>query len=798
MNKLGEQFKLNNNSIANNACVITGNNYRITVLTERMLRLEYNEAGIFEDRATELVINRKFDVPKFNRAETDKELFISTNYLKLIYQKNKPFQNNGFFATQSLNVEMLEIGKNWYYGIPEVRNYGSPSTELSSDNGKTKFRKSLYSLDGFVTIDDSNTKVFNDEGFLEKREIKGIDIYLIAYGNDFISGLKEYYKITGYPSLIPRYALGNWWYRNYAYTEEQLKKLVGSFYKNDIPLSVLLLNKEWHLADKNITSRFTFNKEKINDPMKFVDYLHSMGIRIGLSVNPMESIYTLDENAQELKPQIQDQKGEIPFSILNSECIKTYLNHIIHKLDNYNIDFYWIDFFDKNKLSELYALKHYHFYDMKKDYKKRSMVYAKNSLIAAHRYPILYSGESEVSWDTLRSFAFHNTNSTNMGITWWSHDIGGFKDGIEDNELYTRFVQFGTFSPILKFGCDASKFYKREPWEWSIKTYEITKKYLNLRHQLIPYIYSEAFINSKYGIPLITPLYYKKAELYDDPLYRNDYFFGSQLFVSPLTTSKDYIMNRVIHKFYIPSGIWYDFFTGKKFIGDKQYVSFFKDQDYPVFAKQGAIIPMGKNVNINDTTPPKDMEIQIFPGKSNLYKLYEDDGVSNLYEKDYYLMSTIEYNYMKNNYTVIINATEGKSGIIPDKRNYKFRFRNTKEADSVSVHLNNDKINCNSYVDKDDFIVEVQNVDTVGKQLTVNCKGNKIEIDAVRIINDDIEGIISDLPIQTTKKDKIAEILFGDLPINKKRIAIRRLSNIGIERKFIQLFLKLLEYVGQM
>ena len=93
---------------------------------------------------------------------------------------------------------------------------------------------------------------------------------------------------------------------------------------------------------------------------------------------------------------------------------------------------------------------------------------------------------------------------------------------------------------------------------------------------------------------------------------------------------------------------------------------------------------------------------------------------------------------------------------------------------------------------------EVKNIPTIGKQLTVNCKGKDIEADPVRIMNDDIEEIISDLPIETVKKDKIDEILFGKMPIKKKRIAIRKLSNIGIEKKFIQLFLKLLEYVEQM
>ena len=112
--------------------------------------------------------------------------------------------------------------------------------------------------------------------------------------------------------------------------------------------------------------------------------------------------------------------------------------------------------------------------------------------------------------------------------------------------------------------------------------------------------------------------------------------------MAPIINKKDPIMNRVVHRMFIPEGTWYDIFTGKKFPGNRNYISFFKDEDYPVFAKAGSIIPMGYNENVNDTTPPKNMEIQVFPGVSNTYHMYEDDGLSDLYKKGYYLLTNIE------------------------------------------------------------------------------------------------------------------------------------------------------------
>lgn len=803
MYNLGEQFKVGKNSIANPKSIIKGEKYRITVLTERLLRLEYNENGIFEDRATEVVFNRKLDIPKFDVMEDANLLTITTEYFKLYYVKNAPFKSGALSSSNNLKVELLEQldsskqNRFWYYGLPEVKNYGTPGFELF-DKKKLKFKKGLFSLDGYVTIDDSKSMVIDEDGTLIDRTDNGIDIYLFVYLKDFSKCLIDYYKITGFTPLIPRYALGNWWNRNYKYGDKKLNELVTLFHDNKIPISTILLNSDWHLKNENkrVNTGFTFNKNVFSNPKVMIDFLHNSGIKLGLTVNPFEGLTNIDsiysETIKYIKP---DKDGVIPFNVYDPRIIDIYLKFYIHQLDNLGVDYYFIDYSDKNKLHELSVLKHYQYYDMMRYSDRRPLLYGYNSEICPHRYSVLYSGKSVVSWDTLKNIPLFNVNSSNSGVTWWSHDIGGYHNGTEDDELYIRFVQLGTFSPILKLCSEAGKYYKREPWRWDIKTFDISRDYLQLRHRLIPYIYSEAYRLSRYGTPLLQPLYYSNPEMYDDPLYHNEYYFGSQFFVSPILIGKDHIMDRVIHKFYIPGGTWYDFITGKKFPGNHRYVSFFRDQDYPVFVKMGAIIPMALGEDIFNTKPPKNMEIQIFPGHSNNFILYEDDGETNLYLKNDYVLTSIDYNYMPNNYTVIIRTLEGKGDIIPPSRNYKFVFRNTKRADDVTIYKDYEQVPFDSYVDGPNFIVEVKDVPTFGHQLTVNCKGNDIEIDAVRLVNRDIERILSDLQIKTEQKEQIDNIMFSDLPIKKKRIAVRRLQNKGLERRFVQLALKLLEYV---
>ena len=655
--------------------------------------------------------------------------------------------------------------------------------------------KGLFSLDGFVTIDESNSMVIGEDGVFSNKDNDSIDVYLFVYLNDYSKCLQDYYKITGFTPLIPRYALGNWWARNCQYDDLKLSQLVTNFKEKKIPVSAIMLNHDWHLKGKNNTG-FTFNTSLFRNPSSTIKFLHDNNIKVGLTVNPFDGFNDIDPVYKETVKYLKtDNNGAVPFNVYDPRVVDVYLKFYIHQLDNLGVDFYFIDYNNRDNLKELSILKHYQYYDMMKYSNRRPLIYGYNSCMSPHRYSVLYSGKSVVSWDTLREIPLFNVHSSNNGVTWWSHDIGGFHNGTEDNELFIRFVQLGTFSPIMKLSSEDGKYYKREPWRWGIKTYDITKDYLQLRHKLIPYIYSEAYRLSRFGVPLLSPLYYKNPEMYDDPLYRNEYYFGSELFISPILTSKDYVMDRVIHKFYIPEGTWYDFITGKKFPGNRRYVSFFKDQDYPVFVKMGSIIPMSYDNDVFDTKPPRNMEIQIFPGQSNNYLLYEDDGETNLYLKNNYVLTSIDYNYMPNNYTVIVRALEGKGDIIPSLRNYKFVFRNTKKAEDVTIYKDYEKVPFESYVDGPNFIVEVKNIPTFGHQLTVNCKGTNIEIDAVRLVNNDIEGILSDLQIKTEQKEQIDKIMFSDLSIRKKRIAVRRLQNKKLEKKFIQLCLKLLEYV---
>lgn len=780
--------------------MITGDKYRITILSDILIRLEYSETGTFENRPTELIKFRNFSMPKFMRKEDSQFLVITTSYFKLEYTKNKPFVGSKVNPDQNLKISLINTDKFWYFNHPEARNFKGSSFSLDNADGNASYEKGLYSTDGFVSIDDSDSLIFNKDGSMGRRSDNRIDTYVFLYRKDFGFCLRDYFKLTGKPALIPRYSLGVWWNKDYPYSKEELETLVWEFNKRDIPLSIILLSKYWHMPYQETYSGFTFNYDLLDNPKELIDNLHAKKIRVGLNIDPTGGIHP-DELSYErfrAKAGVTDT-GLIPFNIFNKKMLSAYFDELIKPLNSVGIDFYWIDYYNPKDLLTLRALNHYHYIDYTENSNKRGMILSRNGGLASHRYPVLYSGYTKVSWSNLSMIPEYNLTSSNIGISWWSHDIGGYLDGVEDSEMYMRFIQLGTYSPILRLSAAESHYYKREPWLWDAKTYSIVKDYLQLRHRLIPYIYTEGYKYHKTGLPLIQPVYYRYPEIYDEPLYKNEYYFGTELFIAPITSKKDLLMNRTIHRIFLPNGVWYDFKTGKKFIGGKRYVSFYKDEDYPVFAKKGTIIPMAilDEEDINNTDSPNKLEIQIFPGKSNTYKLYEDDGESSLYEEGYYLITDIDYNYQVNNFTAIIRPTDGKSGIVPAKRFYKVRFRNTRKADEVILYIGEDRqTEVKSYVDGNDFIVEVNNAPTT-KQISINCKGTDIEIDAERIINEDIDTIISDLQIKTSLKEEIATIIFSELDIKNKRIEIRKLRTKGLNSKHIRMFIKLLEYVAE-
>ena len=380
----------NKKLVASNKNIIKGNNYRFTILTPRLIRIEYNQNGRFEDRATSLVVNRSFPDNMFNVTDNNISLVITTEYFTLTYAKEKPISNN------TIKVSINGTDKEWYPGHKEVRNVGSITYSLDDLNNNLKLGKGLYSLDGFVLIDDSQNYVI-DNGIFNPRELT-TDLYLFAYRSDLGLCLQDYFNLTGYPPMIPRYTLGCWWYKNDKYNMYDIDNIIKHFNDNKIPISTFILGDKWH----NNVENYNYDSS-LFDINALNKYYQSKSQRFGLTINPTLPININDPIYNEVIKYVPSNNNLISFIPLNNMTISGYLNVIVNNLLNSGIKIFNIDYNNPNDRLGLFLLNHYHYAIA--NLNERGVILSRNPGIAPHRYPIIYSGKTKVSWSTLKNLA---------------------------------------------------------------------------------------------------------------------------------------------------------------------------------------------------------------------------------------------------------------------------------------------------------------------------------------------------------------------------------------------------------
>lgn len=758
--------------ISNKESCIIGNKYRITILTPRLARLEYTPSGKFIDDPTALVINRTFPKTPYGITESETLIQIDTGIFTITYVKDKDFKagNLGSNLKAVINNTTIE----WQMNSPQVKNLRGINYSIDSIKDKIILDTGLYSLDGYAVVKD-NTPVLTENDIFIPREEGSKDIYLFMYNKDFDGCLNDYFTLTGYPNLIPRYALGAWWYKNDNYTSKDIISLVDRFNKDNIPISIFLLGDSWRGNNNYIPSI---------DLKNVSNYLTQKNIKLGVTINPNLEI-TKGTNEYNLISNYTNEE-KFKFIPLSNEKLGIYLNMFINNLEMQGVELYSIDYNNPNDKIDLWKFAHYH-HGKIETRGKRGLSLTRNHGIAVHRYPIIWSGKTLVNWTTLNLLPRYNLQGYNVGVSFIAHPIGGYHNGIEEAELYLRYIQFACFSPIFLLASEGGKYYKREPWKWNPIIENDIIYFMNLRYKLIPYIYTESYNYHKTGKGIVKPFYYDYPKILDDVQYKNQYFFGQTLFVSPITNKKNIVIDRVMKKVFVPDGIWFNLLDGKQYNGTKYYTNFYRDEDYPVFVKAGSIIPMSYNIKEDI---PSTLELNIYPLNDGTYNLYEDDGITNNYKKGMYMITNFSYHYEKDNYTLKISKSEGKN--LLSKRNYLLRFKNTKNI--KAVYIEDKSITYNCYYDKNDFIIQINNL-IVGRDLEVNIKGENVLVSSIRLINEDIKEILYDLAINTGLKDKLDEILFSDLDVKKKRIKIRKLKKKGLDSKYIKIFINLLEYI---
>lgn len=630
---LPEYLKLAVRPVARPEAIIEGEDFRITVLTPQLLRLEYHPAGRFEDRATQTVLNRDFPVPEFRLIDHGNRLEIITKRLHLSYDK-QPFSRYGLnVSVRNSSGHLMGV---WHYG-DTPQNLGGTARTLDNADGTIPLEPGLMSRGGYTVMDDSRSLLLEADGQVTPREDGGLDLYFFGYGHDYLECLKDFYRLSGPAPLLPRYALGNWWSRYYPYSADEYLALMERFEQEQIPFSVAVIDMDWHLVDVDPKygsgwTGYTWNRKLFPDPQHFLAGLHERGLHVTLNVHPADGVRAFEDPYLAIAGELglDPEKGDaVEFDITDPKFLQAYFKYLHHPLEEEGVDFWWIDWQQGGVtrvpgLDPLWMLNHYHYLDSGRR-GNRPLTFSRYAGLGSHRYPVGFSGDTIVTWESLAFQPFFTASAANAGYGWWSHDIGGHMQGYLDDELVMRWVQFGVFSPVLRLHSSASPFNSKEPWRFNPVAEAAMKEALRLRHRLIPYLYTMNRYASVDGLPLVRPLYYhhpEQPEAYGVP---NQYYFGTELMACPVTSPVDRRTGMAEFTAWLPEGRWFDFFSGRRYDGGRSLSLYRNLESIPVLAKAGAIVPLADLSGYTSSTAnPRELEVKVFAGADGCFHLWED------------------------------------------------------------------------------------------------------------------------------------------------------------------------------
>lgn len=684
----------------NNNVAYKDGNVRFTVITDGVVRMEYTPDGIFVDDPSFIAVNRNYPDVDFKVKKKKGWVEISTEKMNLRYKLN-----SGKFTSE--NLEVVSNDKNvsfvWKPGTKQKGNLKGTFRTLDGLNGdeqsqswmadskvntKVTLEDGLLATDGWTFIDDSKGLLFDNDPewswVKERKNLEGQDWYFMAYGHNYKKALKDFTVFAGKVPLPPRFTFGYWWSRYWSYSDKEFRELVDNFHTYQIPLDVLVVDMDWHYTEqgKGGWTGWTWNRGLFPQPDKFLSYLKDNDLKITLNLHPADGVASYEEKYESVAKDMgvdPKTKQTIPWVSSDKKFIKSMFKNILTPMENDGVDFWWLDWqqglYDSkiNNLSNTWWLNYAFFSYMEKNTDKRPMLYHRWGGLGNHRYQIGFSGDAVVSWKSLDYQPYFNSTASNVLYGYWSHDLGGHIGDHIDPEMYIRWMQFGALSPVMRTHSQKNANMNKEPWGFSAEHCSILRETVRQRYEMAPYIYTMARKAYDEGLSLCRPMYYdypERQEAYD---FRNEYMFGDNVLVAPITAPAEDGYATV--KVWLPEGEWYELHTGTILSGNQIIERYFSIDEYPIYIKAGSILPMYSeevmNLNNNDET----LVLTVFPGgKGNSsFTVYEDNGNDKNYATEYAL-TKLNSSYKDSIQEIVIGKREGRYAGMPKNRNFKLKI----------------------------------------------------------------------------------------------------------------------------
>lgn len=554
-------------------------------------------------------------------------------------------QHPGILNLKNRTVTLIQ--RNWDVAIPFLvssRSYGILWDNYSMTRVSSISEKGISKLIWWSEVADS------------------IEYYFI-YGPRIDEIIKSYRRLTGGTPLLPRWAYGFWQSKERYASQRELVETAREFRRRGIPIDVIV--QDWKYWGKYGWNAFKFDEESYPNPEEMVRDIHSLNMRLMISIWPTFDVET--EVFKDMSSRGYICPGTKCYDPFNEKARQLYWHYIKKAFFDIGVDGWWLDATEPETgfgWSSFYTPFHetrtamgsgarylnaYSLMTTKAVYEgqrsisdKRVAILTRSSFLGQQRYSaITWSGDIFHDWGTLREQIPAGLGFCLSGIPYWTTDIGGFFSGNPETEAYQeifiRWFQWGAFCPIFRVHGTT---YPKEPWRFGSEAEKIIVDYIRLRYRLLPYIYSLAWKVTSEGYTIMRALVFDFKEDPNVLDIEDQYMFGPAIMVSPIT-----LPGVDTRKVYLPEaeGGWYDFWTGRRWDGGRTIEVEAPLDKIPLHVKAGSIIPLIPPLQYTDEKPWTPIELRVYRGVDGSFKLYWDDGETYRYERGEYAIIPVEW-----------------------------------------------------------------------------------------------------------------------------------------------------------
>jgi alpha-D-xyloside xylohydrolase len=582
-----------------------------------------------------------------------------------------------------------------------------------------------YSASNFYGAEAENTK------FRYVSESGNMVDYYFIYGPDFDQIVASYRSATGAAPMFPKWAFGLFQSQDRYKSQEEVLSVKDRYRDGKIPLDCIV--QDWFYWEPNVIGSHVMWPERYPDPKAMVDELHEADLHAMISIWPVFSkgTVTFDQMAHSggmtdiLWDNVMTHIMDSYYDAHSRQARDLYWKQANDSLiGRYGWDAWWIDQCEPDNGGDIdlrrksnfaigkgidymntYSLMHAEglYTNWRKDIKgKRAFFLIRQAFAGQQRNAAtLWSSDITCTWNAYRNQVPQGINACASGIPYWTSDIGGYHfhwqppdwSTPDNRELFTRWFQFGTFSPIFRIHGKGERALFSDNWDAPTKS--ILLNYDNLRYRLLPYIYSLSWRVASEGYTLMRSLAFDFRDDRGIKSIPDQYMFGQAFLVSPVTERMYSLQgNRNVKKtrrVYLPeSADWYDFWTGKLITGGQTIDAAAPIETIPLYIKAGSIVPMGPYLQYATEKAADPLEIRVYSGADAGFVLYEDENDTYNYEEGKY--STIEMKWDEAAKTLTIKAREGEFPGMLENRTFNIVWVSAKNGKGIEPGKPNEVI----------------------------------------------------------------------------------------------------------